>query len=849
MLTLTIHQLAAVSLVRSDHWLRYYLSSIYPPHQSLEKLAANALQDCQHHSEFPFRHDDVRSALANWSTDKTQQYSPVAVLMQLASECLDWQGNRFSVKPGGMDNWQRIISKIDPAWIVAAALLKRVNLGMLTEQQCLLLDEQDPQGFEPFWPSNQGKGVADNHVHLGGHGGHQLSMLNLALTIHRRPDFKHWAWHQDFPLINRREFDRQCMTDQYLDDDNHPDWNQFTCLGNVLLKRILDDQHKTTIDWRRPELWQPKPLQGKAALASYPALQTPMGRALFENSFRADQRWLYGCYFLLARHQAAGDSLSMSSANPASVQRAVEAFIHWSNIQRSCFIVSGVGLTHFVDFFKVDGRKFSQPAMADYKQVARQSDALAGNKREFKVSSGALVQGGRGKPINTYPIRKLVADLTQIYDQYDTQLAMHFVRDFSKGTDTGSSYSTDRKAVQQEVHRLQSLLKSPTLNGFAGLDNNRPVADFLRGFDVAGNENDLRIEVFAPSLRVLRGTGMRATAMHKPLRQAHFSIHAGEDYSHLLTGMRHIDETVQFCGFKPWDRIGHGLALGVDPHAWAAQQRIAYCEAGELLDNLVWAFHYAQKVVLKAHELAVVLPSLQSAIRRLSNMVWGESFDEEALFDAWALRRNCPVKLKHPPELNQEDWVPDYHRLRDTDPNIKSAVRLWQRYLNRGLSASERRDDRPEYARKVQIYLNDEPPLHERNKETVFYVSAAELDLYQAIQDWLIEDCSKKELVFEACPTSNIYIGRFQHYKQHPVFRWFPIKSDWLDEKYNRWQLRSGPLKVCVNTDDAGLMPTTIHNEHRILRDTAINHYHVAGEVADRWIDRLREIGVEAFSR
>ncbi len=52
---------------------------------------------------------------------------------------------------------------------------------------------------------------------------------------------------------------------------------------------------------------------------------------------------------------------------------------------------------------------------------------------------------------------------------------------------------------------------------------------------------------------------------------------------------------------------------------------------------------------------------------------------------------------------------------------------------------------------------------------------------------------------------------------------------------------------MCVNTDDAGLMPTTIENEHRILKETAINHFNIGSETAECWIERLRKIGVEIF--
>ena len=128
-------------------------------------------------------------------------------------------------------------------------------------------------------------------------------------------------------------------------------------------------------------------------------------------------------------------------------------------------------------------------------------------------------------------------------------------------------------------------------------------------------------------------------------------------------------------------------------------------------------------------------------------------------------------------------------------------------------------------------------------------VSAAELDLYEAIQDLQMEKYAAQEIIIEACPTSNIYIGRFQYYHEHPIFRWNPPEQDWLKDggKFNRFGLRRGSVTVCVNTDDAALMPTTIQNEHRVLHKAAIEHYEVGINKAEDWIERIRCKGVDIF--
>ena len=52
---------------------------------------------------------------------------------------------------------------------------------------------------------------------------------------------------------------------------------------------------------------------------------------------------------------------------------------------------------------------------------------------------------------------------------------------------------------------------------------------------------------------------------------------------------------------------------------------------------------------------------------------------------------------------------------------------------------------------------------------------------------------------------------------------------------------------MCINTDDVALMPTTIRNEHRILQQTAVEHFNVSAKSANDWIDTIRRKGVDIF--
>ncbi|RBM88992.1 hypothetical protein DLR73_06905, partial [Vibrio paracholerae] len=64
----------------------------------------------------------------------------------------------------------------------------------------------------------------------------------------------------------------------------------------------------------------------------------------------------------------------------------------------------------------------------------------------------------------------------------------------------------------------------------------------------------------------------------------------------------------------------------------------------------------------------------------------------------------------------------------------------------------------------------------------------------------------------------------------------------------NLYGLRRGPVRVLVNTDDPGIMPTTLRTEYLLLREAAID-LGIGRTVAERWLEELRIFGIEQFRR
>lgn len=794
-----------------------------------KRFESSYIKDYQSLFDEPLRDDDIR-AVYNWlnlGTSTVQQ-----VLSKLASYFLEWQGDRFEVKPEYLDEWLTFLSLVDGSWVIAQAYVdlmlkhdisvKNISDAIAT-QQCSVALHKKPVS----------KKFADNHIHLGGHGYTGNSLINFALFFEKSDGNILWPRRSEYAAFESGKLNKNKL----------PYW--VNGIGNKLCHSLFDKSldnsaiplDTTLIANRREGL----------TFLSTSNIDKPAQRMVMNSIDRTDGNstaWIEFCVGVLLDKGYKENSL-------------LEQFVRVSNIFRNYMIVSGVGLTQFVDFFRFKPRKgFNSELVERFTQQSLRTD-MNNTVREFRVGPNIL--------LNSRNLLKAVPDVRKYLEQLygdNTAGNAHFVLHFTR---SGKRMDKLQEGIRkQHLKMTRSLLSfmssvghadSTVLTQAQGDSLSFDLRKAIRGFDVAGNENELPIEVFAPALRVLRSAkfssqGMFGTRIERPF----LTVHAGEDFSHLLTGLRNIDEAVVFCDFQQGDRVGHALALGVNPRQWLKRQQTAYLPVGEHLDNLVWAHQKAIEVLQVSPLFTGVLPLLDQKIQFWSKVVYGENHSPYDLYKAWLFRRNCPlhVNLEADTKGNDisnvhslnEDWVLDKTDIEATNTTVHKE--LWSQYL----FSSEKKE--VNYAQIVAICstVKNSDTFGRKNGELFDSISQAELQLYEAIQDLLMERYAVKGIVLEACPTSNIYIGRFKHYHEHPIYRWHPPEESWLDKdgKFNKFGLRNGSVPVCINTDDSALMPTTIRNEHRILKEAAINHFGVGVNKAEDWIDRIRQKGVEVFN-
>lgn len=414
-------------------------------------------------------------------------------------------------------------------------------------------------------------------------------------------------------------------------------------------------------------------------------------------------------------------------------------------------------------------------------------------------------------------------------------------------------------------------------------------SQLIRGLDVVGDETRWPIERFAPMLRWLR---CAEAAPEAPLRlpeglekrpnpRLHLSVHAGEDYAHPLSGLRHVDETVVFCGMRDGDRLGHALALGIPPNEWLQRNGDVALPLDEHVDNLVWAWHQATQLS-DLDEVSLVLPRLIKRIERLlPHVSWypsdaaGSPLTEHGLrhlHQAWALRRNCPYKaLQQAGDIviDGEDLkigAPDWLGIRGARNGAMMDTAEGLYILRADLQANS-----PTIAKKPawQVHLavlrhdhitrrqreleeRDAAAIEAEGRKPIPYLhdhdDAKDLRFMLALQDACLDRYAKLGLSIEANPSSNVYIGQLQTHSDHPIYRWDPPNPKDLDNeaRFNQFCLRSKPMPVLVNTDDPGMIPTTLRMEHHLMHEAAIDRGYTEQE-ADAWIERLRQYGLKVF--
>ena len=398
--------------------------------------------------------------------------------------------------------------------------------------------------------------------------------------------------------------------------------------------------------------------------------------------------------------------------------------------QPQCF-----GFEQFQQYTSNGLREYSEQ---EYEQRFLQ---LAGNQLDnIKIIEGRFSPKDKEHK-NNYLIDKirrgwLLLNNRQGCNKSDIRLIAHFIKRADKQK-KDIRFKELRLKNRKICEALISLRNSGSKNGKA-----------IVGIDAAASEFDTSPEVFAPVFKKLREKGFQ-----------HFTYHAGEDFYHLLGGLRAIYEAITFLDLQRGDRIGHATAAGVAPETWAHN---VGCEVvvpiGAYMDDRLFVYNLISNNECKA--LDSLMPRLYMRITELSREIYpNDDFQVYDLIYAWKRRQEDILELADSGELNNIKALRRYHQ--------KEYVEKYKKEI------------------KVKIFeILDENALRE-------------------VQLAILKIMHHKEIAIETLPTSNIFIGYHNSFNTYHLVNWI------------RWEKEGKPIPpIVLGTDDAGIFATNIYNEY-----------------------------------
>ena len=360
--------------------------------------------------------------------------------------------------------------------------------------------------------------------------------------------------------------------------------------------------------------------------------------------------------------------------------------------------------------------------------------------------------------------------ILSLSDKCQKYTIVHFI----KHAEVAKPYLKERNhLLRKELCQKGKALK-------VAYSKSRVIRGQLCAIDAANAERVARPEVFAHVFRYLMSE-LNANQSSGYADQKKCAIrltyHVGEDFWDVIDGLRAIDEAVLFLNMKDGHRIGHGLALGVNAEEYYRKRHYnAILPQQVLLDNMVWIYN-------KSQQLNITLPSKTSSyilqlIDDFSYRIYGECFSAQELCLAWQLRGDDIYSLD---DINSKKGGIGWHKY-----DISEHTR--RRYEEKKLSE-----------RIKEIALLYHYRRAEGDRIVTQTIEKTLIPVITSIQKEIIHELASKHIAVETNPTSNVRIGEFSRYDQHPIF-----------------QLKEC-ISVSINTDDLGVFDTSLPNEYSLL--------------------------------
>lgn len=348
-------------------------------------------------------------------------------------------------------------------------------------------------------------------------------------------------------------------------------------------------------------------------------------------------------------------------------------------------------------------------------------------------------------------------------------LVVHFIKKKEMPDEENGELTCRYFAYRKELHNyIEEVVK----NRQSQKDKN---CISIYGIDAAGTEMYCRPEVFGHVYRYAKRKNIFGR-----------TYHVGEDFFDLVDGLRAVDEAIEYLELDNNSRIGHGLALCVDANRYYKNRRLNIIMPKQnMLDCCVWLW-------IRCKEFNIpIVGDLDFFVQTEARKLYKEIGYTHG-FDMWSYWQSMQMR-GFEPNFNQNanvaksDWAETaVQKLPFNPKDNEEASLLFHQYHYEGKVKSKGKE---RYSAQW--------------RESI-------VDAVSKLQEMMIRKVEQRGIAIECNPTSNIKIGFFDRYDEHPlVTKFFPIDK-WKDPQY--------PLLKCsINTDDRGVFATSVYNEYSLI--------------------------------
>lgn len=406
---------------------------------------------------------------------------------------------------------------------------------------------------------------------------------------------------------------------------------------------------------------------------------------------------------------------------------------------------------------------------------------------------------------------------SDLLKQDDTQWNYRYIFHFIKKPDDLKSVECRHYDLRKEV-KEQSLAIYKYRNSLIQCHDGTYLADRAVGIDAANSEIACRPEVFAQAFRFLRHHSIENDNIHRP-HDLGVTFHVGEDYMDVVDGLRAVSEAISFLQLRKGDRIGHGLVLGVDVKEYYKSRNYTIAMSLQMMvDNMAWLHHRVKGLKGFGYILGGIKETFEDCYRKVYSGSIVPSI--ELYYKSMLLRGDAPECYKEDGTVN----------------NMGDDLVEWKsKALNSDILCSKAR----EYCEARKLFYQYHYCQKGKQNGAIYnewVVDDGIISAIAEIQQQILDEVEEIGLAIECNPTSNLRIGEFDRYDEHPIL------------KFNNDGLRVFPkqsLSVSINTDDKGVFSTSIEREYAliayaIMRYFKLNGYEISNTEVYDWLDRIR---------